>query len=128
MPEQGSPAIVIDAAQAAPPKIVTVEYRRLRTFGSYQNETVGAVAELAPGQSPDDALLALRAWVDQQLGDDGERRDLTERVNELRWQADEHERRIARANERWTAIIGFMEKLGIERPSDIPETLGDLPL
>lgn len=128
MPEQGSPATATDAANGDALTITTVEYRRLRTFGGYQNETVGATAQVAPGQCADGVLTALRSWVDRHLEDEDERHRLSDRVSELRWQADEYERRIARAGERWKSIIEFLEKLGIERPSDIPETLEDLPL
>lgn len=108
-------------------KIVTVEYRRLRTFGGYQNETVGAVAEIESGQDADTTLAALREWVDAQLGDEGERRELTEAINDLRWRKDQMERDIARTEDRWKAITAFLEKLGIERPAEIPDDLASLP-
>jgi hypothetical protein len=50
-------------------KIVTVEYRRLRTFGSYQNETVGATAEVPGDRSAEDVLSELRTWVAIQMSD-----------------------------------------------------------
>lgn len=108
-------------------KIVQVEYRRLRTFGDYQNETVGAVAQVEDGEDSVTALYTLRAWVDQQMGDRSEQRELTQRVTDLRWQAEDYERKVARADKRWRDIIAFLEKLGIERPADIPEDLSDLP-
>lgn len=109
--------------------IVTVEYRRLRTFGEYQNETVGAVAQVqvSAGETADSALYELRTWVDAQLGSREEQHGLQERISELRWKAEDYERKIARAEERWAAIIAFLEKLGIERPQDIPDDLKDLP-
>ena len=108
-------------------KIVQVEYRRLRTFGDYQNETVGAVAQVEDGEDAVTALYTLRAWVDQELGDRTEQRELSERVTDLRWKAEDYERKIARADERWKAIMAFMGSLGIERPAHIPEDLSDLP-
>lgn len=108
-------------------KIVQIEYRRLRTFGSYQNETVGAVAEIELGGDADSALADLRAWVDAQLGDEEERGILNEAVNELRWRKDQMERDIARVEDRWKAITAFLEKLGIERPAEIPDDLSTLP-
>ena len=107
-------------------RIVTVEYRRLRTYGEYQNETVGAVAEIE-GETPEQALSSLRAWVDGQLGDNDEQRKVSERVTDLRWKLDDYERKIRAAETRWAAIVAFMEKLGIERPADIPDTLEELP-
>src|SRR5574343_41930 len=110
-------------------QIVTVEYRRLRTYGEYQNETVGAVAQVnvSAGETADEALYQLRAWVDEQLGNRDEQRSLEERVSDLRWKADDYERKIARLDERWKAILAFLDKLGLERPQDIPETLEGLP-
>ena len=108
-------------------KIVTVEYRRLRTFGGYQNETVGAVAEVESGLDADATLTELRTWVDAQLGDEGERRNLTESINDLRWRKDQMERDIVRVEDRWKAMTAFLEKIGIERPANIPDDLSDLP-
>lgn len=108
-------------------RIRTVEYRRLRTFGGYQNETIGATADVAEDETPEAALLSLRQWVDMSLGDESERRELERRISELRFQADNYERRIKGAEERWQAILGFLQKLGIERPADIPDDLADLP-
>jgi hypothetical protein len=44
-----------------------VEYRRLKTFGNYENETIGAVVEVPRGQDPDAILSALKEWVDARL-------------------------------------------------------------
>lgn len=108
-------------------KIVTVEYRRLKTFGGYNNETIGAVAEVTPGVEPSSTLTDLKEWVDAQFSDKENVYALADRAQELRWQAEEAERRIERANEKWAAIMAFLEKLGIERPSDIPGDLDGLP-
>lgn len=108
-------------------KIVQVEYRRLRTYGDYQNETIGAMPPLASDETPEGALKSLREWVDMSMGDQEERRHLEERNSDLRFEAANMERRIEGARERWAAIMAFMEKLGIERPADIPDTLEGLP-
>lgn len=108
-------------------QIVTVEYRRLRTFGDYQNETIGATAEVEPHETAEQALMQLRGWVDSELGDRNEQRHLSERNSELRFEAANLERRIEAATMKWAAIVAFMEKLGIERPADIPDTLEGLP-
>lgn len=108
-------------------KIVTVEYRRLRTFGGYQNETVGAVAEIEIGGNAESTLADLKTWVDGQLGDEQDRSELKESISELRWRKDQMERDIARVEDRWKAITAFMEKIGLERPDDIPDDLSGLP-
>ena len=106
-------------------QIVTVEYRRLRTYGDYQNETVGATAQVQidAGETADEAIYALRTWVDEQLGSREEQRQLQDRVADLRWKAEDYERKIKRADEKWSAIIAFLGNLGIERPAEIPDTL-----
>ena len=108
-------------------KIITVEYRQLRTFGGYNNETVGAVAEVVDGQTPEELLAELKAWVDSMLGDHVERANLREAVSELRYQKEQLERHVSRAEQKWEAIIAFMQKLVIERPADIPDSLEGLP-
>lgn len=107
-------------------KIVTVEYRRLRTFGSYQNETVGAVAEVG-AEDPADVLETLKLWVNERLGDDVEGANLREAINEMTWRKDALERDITRVEKRWAAIVEFLKQLGIEKPSYIPDDLKDLP-
>lgn len=107
-------------------KILTVEYRRLRTFGSYQNETVGAVAEVG-NEEPADVLETLKLWVNERLGDDVERSNLREAINELSWRKGQLERQIAHAEQKWAAILAFLDKLGMKRPADIPDSLEELP-
>lgn len=107
--------------------IVTVEYRRLRTFGGYQNETVGASAEVMPDESPDTALANLREWVDERLGNSEERSELQSAIAELRWKKENLERQFETAGRRWEALMAFLETLGIQRPDGIPDTLEELP-
>lgn len=108
-------------------QIVTVEYRRLRTFGSYQNETVGAVVEVTPGVPPESVLEELKTWVNERLGDDVERANLREAINELEWRHGNLVAQIADAEKRWAAIQEFLKQIGIERPAHIPGTLEELP-
>lgn len=44
-------------------KITQVEYRRLESFGDFQNQTIGAVAIVEPGEEPQDALAKLEQFV-----------------------------------------------------------------
>lgn len=107
-------------------KITTVEYRRLRTFDNYQNETVGAVAEVG-NEEPADVLETLKLWVNERLGDEGERANLREAVNELERRREQLVRQIDQTEKKWAAVIAFLGKLGIERPGEIPSDLADLP-
>lgn len=108
-------------------KIVTVEYRELRTTHGYNNKTVGAVAEVEPGQTPEGALAELQEWVGRQFGDEQERYRLQERVRDLEWQAENAEQKVKLVNRKWEAYVAFLEKLGIERPDSIPESLEEIP-
>ena len=107
-------------------KIVTVEYRRLRTFGSYQNETVGAVAEVG-NEEPADVLETLKLWVNERLGNDVERANLREAINELEYRYENLSGQIDNAEKRWAAYVEFLKNLGIERPANIPVSLAELP-
>mgnify|MGYP000850389850 FL=1 len=107
-------------------KIVQVEYRRLRTFGSYENETVGCTALVDDGEVADAVFESVRLWVDNRLGDDQERRDLDRRVTELRWQERDLKARIERMQAKWSEIMAFLDRFGIERPGDVPADLSEI--
>lgn len=47
-------------------KITQVEYRRLVTYGHFENQTIGAVADVEPGEEPEDALAKLEQFVADQ--------------------------------------------------------------
>lgn len=51
------------------PKITQVEYRRL-VSRDFNNETVGAVAEVPTGEDPKEVLHRLTAWVNARLGEE----------------------------------------------------------
>lgn len=108
-------------------KIVTVEYRELRTGSGYNNTTVGAVAEVLPGQSPEITLAELQTWVGAQFQDEGERAGLQQAIRELQWKKENLERQFNTAGERWQAMMASLDKLGIQRPEGIPDTLESLP-
>ena len=107
-------------------KIVQVEYRRLRTFGWYENETVGCTALVEDGEVADAVFESVRLWVDNRLGDDQERRDLDRRVTELRWQERDLKARIERMQAKWSEIMAFLDRFGIERPGDVPADLSEI--
>lgn len=50
-------------------RITSVEYRRLTTGSHYDNTTYGATACVAEGESPSDALEAVKGWVLEQSGE-----------------------------------------------------------
>jgi hypothetical protein len=97
--------------------IKTVEYRRLVSFGQYENETLGATACVGETEHPIDALTALAAWVEARIADRaGQRTTDHERAmarNHAEWDLAEIEQRIATAKVKWSRWKQFMERLGI---------------
>lgn len=69
---------------------LTVEYKRLHSFGNYENEQVGITVLVGIDETPDQALERAKSWVESQL--DGvansraEHDDLMERKRELNGQ------------------------------------------
>lgn len=97
-------------------RITEVEYRRLRSFGHFENEMVGAVAALQGDETPEDALQALRQWVDDKLGSAEQDAATLERSWQLRSQVTELERRIENAKREYDAAIRVLKVHGIEQP------------
>lgn len=52
---------------ASAPRITGVTYRRLRSFGNYENEAVEATCHVPDGVDPREALHATQLWVADQL-------------------------------------------------------------
>lgn len=113
-------------------KILTVEYRRLRSFGEYENETVGAVAEVPPtGVTPSMALDALKQWVDGQFGERQNARDAASRVHRAEVRLREVNGLLGEAEKRWAAAQKILAAAGVEVPRDYGAgddgELGSLP-
>lgn len=98
-------------------KIVQVEYRRLRSFGDYSNETLGAVAEVGD-RAPDVVLAELQEWVDGQLKDEEHARDLSQKV----WRSEARLRvlngLLKTAGERFEYAKKILASHGIDVPVD----------
>jgi predicted RNase H-like nuclease (RuvC/YqgF family) len=97
--------------------IERVEYRRLKTFGRYENETIGATAIVEPGHTAEWTIEALRSWVHSRLeeslsvGDKieslhNERIDLERAVKDKKEELEELENRFEAAK-------AFLEKQGV---------------
>jgi hypothetical protein len=105
-------------------RIVQVAYRRLRSFGNFSNETVGATAAVEDGRDPGDVLDELRVWVDHNLGAAEERLGMAAEIDALRYRKDDLERAVAQLKLRHEAATKFLEAAGIPVP---PRWLEDLP-
>lgn len=100
-------------------KIRTVEYRRLRSFGEYENETVGAVAEVPEtGVTPSMALAALQRWVDEQFSERANARDAASRVQRAEIRLREVNGLLSESEKRWAAAQKILAAAGVEVPRD----------
>lgn len=101
--------------------ITRVSYGRLVNLGNYENERIEATTEVN-GETAEEALQALRAWVGEQIGTT--RRDLEERdrAQQLRYQVAEYEQRLKDARAKWDKAEAFMKSHGIDTSA-----YGDLP-
>lgn len=107
--------------------IQTVEYRRLRSFGSFENETVGAVAMVADGETPEEALSALREWVAGQLALACDVEEIESLLTDLRAKRGYLERSIADGERKYAALRDILAVHGIELPERPQSPDYDLP-
>ena len=107
--------------------IQTVEYRLLRSFGSFENETVGAIAVVSEGETPEAALSALREWVAGQLALAVDVEEVEELITDLRAKKGHLERSIADGERKYGALRGILAVHGIELPERPESPAYDLP-
>lgn len=105
-------------------KIVTVEYRRLRSFGEYENETVGAVAEVG-NEEPADVLETLKLWVEQNFGERASARDAQSRLHRAEVRLNEVNGLLSEAEKRWAAAQKILAAAGVDVPRDYGVGDGD---
>ena len=98
-------------------KIVSVEYRRLRSFGEYENEAVGAVAEVGT-EHPEDVLETLKSWVEQNFGERASARDAESRVRRSERRLMELNALIREAGKRWEGAQRVLAAAGVDVPKD----------
>lgn len=99
-------------------KITSVEYRRLRSFGEYENETVGAVAEVTPGVPAETVLEELKGWVEENFGERASARDAQSRLHRAEIRLHEINGLLSEAEKRWAAAQKILAAAGVEVPRD----------
>ena len=107
--------------------IQTVEYRRLRSFGQYENETVGAVAKVSTGETPEAALSALREWVAGQLALACDVEEIEGLLTDLRAKKRHLEQAIAGGERKYAALRDILAAHNIELPERPESSAYDLP-
>ena len=103
-------------------RILTVEYRRLHSFGHYENEVVGATAEVADGELPGAVLDELRVWVNAHINDASQEYQERERATRLSEQSAALDRQVKQLQERWEKARAFLERHGVpvDTYEDVP--------
>ncbi len=107
-------------------QIKKVEYRRLVSGPGFNNESIGAVAEV--GEEGEDAALdRLKDWVDEKFSErrlDEKTRDdiarMESQVRNLQYEQERLERKIAGARETWNRALDFLQVHRLDKPIDIP--------
>lgn len=97
--------------------ITRISYRRLISTGEYSNVSIGADADLEPGETPEDALMVLTAWVQGQVSQYQERDRLHEDVYEKRRELERIERQMIDARQSWANMQAWLTKHGIDLPA-----------
>jgi hypothetical protein len=104
----------------AAPDVLSVEYRRLRSFGSFENETIGGTARVPPGEDPAKTLEALRSWVEKRFGEILQVQDLRSQVWALTAEKESLERAVEEARRRWESAKGFLGRHGVQVEDPVP--------
>jgi len=93
--------------------ITSVTYTRLQSFGNYENEQIGGVAQVDVGETPEAALAALQVFVESQLRVVPYHEGLRKEIYTLESKKRDLERSIAGMEHRWNLAKTFFEKFGV---------------
>jgi hypothetical protein len=102
--------------------IRTVEYRETRTFGDYQNVTVGLTADVDQDDNEERVLDVLKDWVQVRLAQriEHDRQAIQEEhaVREAGWELTEVRRKIDVEKIRLDRIREILKRNGVELSGD----------
>lgn len=96
--------------------ITSVSYSRLVSTGDYENEKVGAVANVDDGQDAAVVLSELRAWVNEGLTLDSKRRDTADQLRDTEWRLRNAKNELRNATKRWAMAREFLKLHGLPVP------------
>lgn len=103
-----------------PFSITEVRYRRLASFGNYENEAVEMAARVWPGEDPDGVLAALKRKVEDKLKEAGVVAQKQEEIFDLDQQIASQRNTLRLATERAEKAKAFLKEHGIELFGDLP--------
>ncbi len=104
-------------------KIKTVEYKETRIFGSYQNVTIGATGKRSDDQTPEQALDAIKWWVQQAIKDRLDAYDKQSEAPVLASKSKELvalEAKLQKARERWKECQEILRANGFLNEEEMP--------
>lgn len=103
-------------------KYQTINYKRLKNLGEYNNESVEATVIVEEGEDPIVVGQALKQSVLDLLGIEENVQKLAERKSYLEDENARLESHAQSAQERWNKIKDFMEKLGfnLDQTDEVP--------
>jgi hypothetical protein len=104
--------------------IKTITYQRLVSFGSFQNATVGATAEVGVGDNADAAMETLAVFVEGAaklaVSRHGQIADDRDELQQLQWRKEEAQREVFRLTNDATRLKAFLAKHGIDPGEETP--------
>lgn len=112
-----------DAGPAADPNplgVTAVAYRRLKTFGHFENEAVEATAAVRPGDDPARVHADLVAWVNGRLSLSVNAADLRAESDRLSAEVEYKQREVLRLEERYRRAQEFLRESKIDPHGDVP--------
>lgn len=101
-------------------KIIQVEYSRLKTFGSYENEKVGAVAIVQEGENVSGVLKELKTWVMTELEVGEFKSKIRENIMSLRDDRDAIVREVMDLEDKAKRLTAFLKLHGVDLQQEIP--------
>jgi hypothetical protein len=102
-----------DEEEEEAPRITEVSYRRLRTFGHYENESVGVTVSVPEGADPQGVLHVAQLWVGSELKVHEDVAELQQKVSDLRAEKRQVEFDLAEAKKTWEKAKAFLAKFGV---------------
>ena len=96
--------------------ITSIHYSKLQNLGNYENEKLGATAIVPEGSDPLAIHAELKDWVDTQLGQAQETRDLEETLSDLKAKVSAYERLLIRARANWEEAVKVLKAHGVTPP------------
>jgi hypothetical protein len=109
-------------------EVTQVHYQMLMSLPNYENEKMGAWANVGVGETPEEAMADLKAWVIEQLTQFKAAKTSLEEINNQIYTRNhvlrEVDEKARQAQARWEKAKAFLEAIGLRIPAgfedDIP--------